>query len=726
MTADVGLFLDGLHCAGCVNRVERALRAADGVDEAAVNYTSHRALVRIDPERSSADALVGVVRELGYDATPFDPEVLDRPAAGSQRAALVRLLVAAFLAGNVMWLSVALYSGSYQGMDPAVRQVLRWLTLVLTVPAITWCAAPFWRGAWSGLRCGELSVDVPIVAGITTAFGVGVAGTLAGTSHLYMDSAAMIVFLVLLGRTLERGARGKARSAVDRLAALAPPKALLCTPEGPVEVDAASLAVGDRVLVPAGQAVPADGRLCSGATEVDEAPFTGEARPVLREPGELLIGGSRNLLVEAEIEVVARPAEGTLAKMAALLERAQAERPRIQRLADRVASVFAPAVLAIATATAGFWLWKGAAPLDVALATAAVLIVACPCALGLATPAAITAAVGRAASLGILVKSGEALERCAGVDAVALDKTGTLTEGRFAVRELHTAPGVSEQELRLWAAAVEGASTHPVAEALREAAADAVLPELTERRTWPGAGVEARAGDALLRAGSPRWLEEAGAALPAPLREAADKAAAAGLSLVAVSRDEEVLGLLALWDPPREDAGLAVEALQRQGVAASLVTGDHPTAARLAAAAAGVPVVHAEQSPEEKVAQVRTLRRAGRRVLVAGDGINDAAALGAADVGLAMHRGSDVTLHAADLVIRSPRLTALPTTLGLARACVARIRENLGFALLYNLVAVPLAVAGWLEPLHAAIAMSASSLVVTGNAIRLLRWSPDA
>ena len=721
---DIGLFLDGLHCAGCVNRVERALRAAEGVDEAAVNYTNHRALVRFDTARSSADALVGVVQELGYDATPFDPDVLERPAAGSQRAALARLLVAAFLAGNVMWLSVALYSGSYQGMDPAVRDVLRWITLALTVPAISWCAAPFWRGAWNGLRRGELSVDVPIVAGISTAFAVGVAGTIANTSHLYMDSAAMIVFLVLLGRTLERTARGKASSAVDRLAALAPPKALLCTDDGPVEVDATSLVVGDRVRVPAGQAVPVDGRLLSGSTEVDEAPFTGESRPVLRETGDFLIGGSRNLLVEAEIEVVARPSEGTLAKMAALLERAQAERPRIQLLADRVASVFAPAVLLLAVGTAGFWLWQGAEPLKIALATASVLIVACPCALGLATPAAITASIGRAAALGILVKSGEALERCARIDAVALDKTGTLTEGRFAVREIHPAEGVSEADLLAWAAAVEGSSTHPVAEALRRAAEEAELVELTDRRTHPGQGVEAREGDVWMRAGSPRWLESLGISLGADLREAAAKAAASGLSLVAVARDQRALGLVALWDPPREDAAQAIEGLRRLGVESFLITGDHADAARLAAEAAGLPVVHHEQSPEDKVAQVRALRAAGHEVLFAGDGINDAAALRAADVGLAMHRGSDVTLHAADLVVRAPRLDALPTTLGLARACVARIRENLGFAVLYNLCAVPLAAAGWLEPLHAAIAMSASSLVVTGNAIRLLRWKP--
>ncbi len=729
---EIGLFLDGLHCTGCVHRVERALREASGVREASVNYTSHRALVRYDRQRSSPEALVAVVRELGYEARPFDPEALDgarqQGAEGSARASLIRLLVAAFLAGNVMWLSVALYSGDYGGMDPAVRAALRWLALALTVPAITWCASPFWRGAWKGLRRGELNVDLPIVLGIATAFGVGVAGTWSGASNLYMDSAAFIVFLVLLGRTLERNARGRARAAVDRLTALAPPRALRRTAAGIEEVDADQLEVGDLVVVPAGATVPADGELRSEATELDESPFTGESQPVLRLRGDRLLGGTRNLSVEAELELLARPSEGALARLAALLERAQAERPRVQQLADRVAAVFAPTVLGLAALAAVLGWLRGYGAFEIAQTTASVLIVACPCALGLATPAAVTAAIGRAARMGVLVKSGEALERCARVDAVVLDKTGTWTRGNFEVSALRPAPGVSERELLGWAAAAEGASTHPVAEALREAAdrSGATVPELPERTTHPGLGVEARcAGLEPVRVGAPPWLERLerpAIVWPPALRVARTELARDGLTLVGVARGRDLLGLVALGDRPRADARVAVERLAQLGIPAWLATGDHRDAALLAVGDAPLVEVWSAQTPEQKVERVRELRARGHRVLMAGDGVNDAAALGAADVGLAMHRGSDVTLHAADLVVRSSRLAALAETVGLARACLARIRENLAFAVLYNLAAVPLAVAGWLDPLHAAIAMSASSVIVTGNSIRLLRW----
>ncbi len=487
--AEVGLFLDGLRCASCVNRVERDLRAAPGVAEAAVSYTSHRALVRFDPRATSPDQLVARVAALGFAATPYDPAALERPAREQSRAALVRLLVAAFLAMNVMWLAIALYLGAREDMDPEVRRALRWLVILLSVPAATWCAAPFWRGAWLGLRRHELTLDVPVVLGVATAFAANVAGTLAEAPELYVDSAAVIVFLVLLGRTLEQRARGRASAAVDALAALAPETARRRTAYGVEPVPLAELRPGDRVIVPAGERVPADGRLLEGEAELDESPFTGEARPALRRAGETLSGGARNLLAEIELELVARPSEGTLGRMVALLERAQAERPRIQRTVDRVAEVFAPVVLVLAAATALGRLALGGGVLDSALAAAAVLLVACPCALGLATPAAITAAIGRAAALGILVKRGEALERCARVRRVLLDKTGTLTAGRFELREALPADGVAQSELLAAAAEAEGEATHPHRERRSAPRRPSVKPSPGRRRVAPGRGV---------------------------------------------------------------------------------------------------------------------------------------------------------------------------------------------------------------------------------------------
>jgi len=724
--AETGLFLDGLRCGGCVNRVERALVAAPGVTAASVSYTSHRALVRFDPARTSVEALVRTVTQLGYSATPYDPEVLDRPAARGAREALVRVLVAGFLAGNVMLLSLALYLGADSGLDEGLRRAMRWLVIALTVPSVAWCALPFWRGAWSGLRRREITLDVPVVLGIGVAFVVSVLGTLAESPDLFMDSASAIVFLVLLGRTLERGARARATSALERLVALTPERARRRTATGSEEVEVEALRPGDRVLVAPGQAFPADGRLVAGATEVDESLLTGESRPVLRREGDPVTGGTRNALIEVEAEVVAPARGGTLARIAALLERAQAERPRLQRAADRVAAFFAPAVLVVAALTALGWSLAGAPPLEVALAAGAVLIVACPCALGLATPAAVSAALGRAAAFGVLFKSGEALERCAGVESAILDKTGTLSEGRLAVEEVLAAASASEAGVLAAAASAEGASTHPVAAAIRRAAAarDLAPDECLPRRARPGLGVEAGDGEGRLLVGARGLLREHGVAVDPQLEEGAAKLAERGASLAWVARGPLALGVIGLVDPPRADAAEAVRRLRGLGLDVSLVSGDHPAAVALAAARAGIEAWSAEVPPEGKVAAVRQRREAGARVLVAGDGINDAAALAAADVGVAFAQGADVSLHAADLVVRAPRLGAVADAVELARTALRRIRENLALAVLYNACAVPLAAAGVLRPLTAAIAMSLSSLLVTGNAVRLLRWQP--
>ena len=500
-----------------MNRVEQALRALPGVESAAVSFATHRAYVAHDPSRVGVAALVACVASLGYQATPYDPETVDRPARVAARDALVRLLVAAFLAGNVMLLSLALYLGT-DSIDETTRRALRWLAIALSLPAVSWCARPFWRGAWAGLRRRELTLDVPVVLGFATAFVVSIAGTLAETTHVFADSASMIVFLILLGRTLEGSARARAASAVDRFVQLAPESATRRTASGVEIVPATSLRVGDVVVVAPGQALPADGRVLRGASELDESLFTGESQPVLRGPGDAVTGGTRNTLAEIEVRVTASAAGGTLARIAALLERAQAERPPVQRLADRVAGVFAPVVLLAAGATALAWTWRGAPALDVALIAASVLIVACPCALGLATPVAITAAIGRAAGFGVLFKSGAAVERCARVEVALLDKTGTLTEGRSAVAELLPARAgeAAAHELLAAAAAAEGASTHPIAAAIRAAAerAGVAAADLTPRSVIPGQGVIAGARSGRSRpadlVGSRRLLEEHG------------------------------------------------------------------------------------------------------------------------------------------------------------------------------------------------------------------------
>jgi Cu2+-exporting ATPase len=726
-TAETGLFLDGLRCAGCVNRVERVLESAPGVVAASVSFATHRALVRFDPGRTDVRALVSAVEDLGYTAIPYDPDALERPARTQAREAQVRLLVAAFLAGNVMLIALALYLADGGGMDLVTRRALRWLAIGLSAPSVFWCARPFWQGAWSGLRRGEIPFDVPVVLGLGVSFAGSIVATVTDTRHVFADSAAMIVFLVLLGRTLERSARGKATGAVERLVALLPAMARRVGADGIAEVPAASLVAGDIVVVAPGEAFPADGRVRAGVTEVDESLVSGESQTHVRGPGDAVIGASRNVLAEIRVELTAPARGGTLARIAALLERAQAERPQVQRIADRVAAVFAPTVLVAAACTALGHALLGASLLDASLAAASVLIVACPCALGLATPAAVAAALGRAANLGVLFKSGEALERCAGVQAVVLDKTGTLTEGRLALIETICASGSDEDELLATAASAEGASLHPLARAVVEAARSRglALQELAPRRALPGRGVEAGTGADQVLVGAARLLEERGVVLPPDLTEASAKAAERGASVAFVARGARPLGVLVLADALREDAAGAVARLRRLGVEVSLLSGDQPCAVRLAAERTGIEDWCAAVSPEGKVDRVRARRREGRRVLVVGDGVNDAAALAAGDVGMAFARGADVALHAADAVIRSPRLGAVADALSLSRTMLRRIRENLGLALGYNAVAVPLAALGWLTPLTAAIAMSLSSLAVTGNALRLLRFRPQ-
>jgi len=720
---ETGLFLEGLRCAGCAGRVERALRETPGVAEARVDFTSHRARVRHDRALAAAE-LVRRVEDLGYSAVPYDPNALDRPAERGARAALARLLVAAFLAGNVMVAAAALYLGDAGGMEPAVRRALRVLCLALSLPAATWCAAPFWRGALSGLRRREITMDVPIVLGISAALVGNALGTWSESPRVFADSAAMIVFLILLGRTLERGARARAAGAVERLLALAPRTARRIGARGIEEVAVADLSPGDRLAVAPGEAIPADGRVVAGESEIDASLLSGESRPVACRPGDRVVGGARNLLAELTVEVQAPASEGTLAQMAALLERAAAERPPIQRTADRVAAVFAPAVLACAALTAVVWTALGAGPLDVLLTTASVLIVACPCALGLAAPAAVAAAIGRAARLGVLVKSGEALERCARADRALFDKTGTVTEGALAVDCVVAAADLGQERVLTLAAAAEGHSLHPMAEALRRAAeaSGLAIEDASLHRALAGRGVEAKVAGEPVLVGTRAFLSERGIAIPETLDSEALALAERGLSLAWVACGGRAAGVLGVSDPPREDASEAIAALRAAGVAAGLVSGDHAGAAQLAAERAGIAEVASDVSPEGKVARVRAARARGEIVLFVGDGINDAAALAAADVGIAMARGADVAVHAADLVVRSPRLAAVADVVALSRATLRRIRENLALALLYNAAAIPLAMAGWIEPLTAAAAMGLSSLAVTGNAVRLLRW----
>ena len=626
-----------------------------------------------------------------------------------------------------MWLAVALYIGAFEGIDETTRSGLRWVATALSLPAVTWCAAPFWRGAFAGLRRREITIDVPVVLGLSVAFGVSIVGTATNADHVYVDSAAMIVFLILLGRTLERRARARTSESVERLSRLAPKTAWRRGATGLEEIALDEVAVGDRLVIPPGEAVPADGRILVGASEFDESLLSGESVPVARQPGDVVAGGSRNLLSEVTVSVTATAREGTLAKLQALLERAQTEKPALQRLADRVAAVFAPTVPGAGRAGRRVLeLPRRAGPRGRAHhgrgADRGVPVRARARHAGRGD-----GALGRAARLGILFKSGDAIERCARVDRVLLDKTGTLTEGRQHVDAIVTAADVDAKQVLAAAADAEGSSLHPVAAGIRRAAAEAgaVPGEVTPRETLAGRGVRAGDGPERILVGNAVLLREHGLEPPETLAADLRTRASEGATVAWVARGDRVLGAITLTDRPREDAAEAVVRLERLGLSVSLLSGDHEGAVRLAAGRAGIASAAGEISPDGKLDAVRGCREAGETVLAAGDGVNDAACLAAADVGASMARGADVAIHASDLVIRSPRLSALPEAVALSRVTVRRIRQNLALAVGYNLVAIPLAAAGVLTPLLAAVAMSLSSVIVTGNAVRLLRWQPE-
>jgi Cu2+-exporting ATPase len=719
---EVDLAIEGIRCASCVWLNERILSRTPGVESARVNYATHRARVRFDPCRVDLAAILGRIESIGYAPRPWS----ETAQAGARRAEvkdlLVRLGTAFFLASQLMIYSAALYAGYFQGIEPGMRRLMEWIALGLTLPVFFYSGAPFLRAAWTGLRHGRFNMDSLVALGSGAALAFSVAQMARG-GEVYFDTAAMIVTLILLGRYLETAAKGKASEAVARLSRLAPREARVVEAgevRRKVAVDA--IRPGARVEVVPGERVPLDGRVVEGASEVDESLLTGEARPVPKVPGAAVIGGSMNLHGSFVFEVTRVGKETVLAGIIRAVEEAQDQKPRIQAVADRVVGWFVPVVLVLAAATVCGWLWHGA-PLDRALMRGvAVVVIACPCALGLATPLAVLLATGLCSARGILVKGGDVLERLARVNEVVLDKTGTLTRGRPALREVASLDeGLSRDEALRLAAAVERRSEHHVGRALVEAARalpDRPEPEVEGFEAVPGKGVRARAGGAAVLLGNRSLLEEAGVLLGEAQAEAARREAA-GDTVVLLASGGRVRALFAVSDQVRPEAPAAVAALRALGLSLSVVSGDNAATTRAVADALGIERAAAETSPTGKRERVAALQAGGRRVLAVGDGINDAPVLSQADVGLAMGRGTDITMESADAVLVRDDLRLVPEVVALSRLAYRVIRQNVFWAFFYNAAAIPLAMAGLLHPIVAAAAMAASSLFVVGNSLRI-------
>jgi Cu+-exporting ATPase len=687
----------GMHCASCVGRLTAALREVPGVLDARVSLAAEEAVLHVDPARFDRAA----VREVaGFLLAPAGAARDESPALGRDAALALALAFPATLFGMHL----------VHGVPHRVADLL---ALAATAPVMLHCARPFTRGALALLRRGAADMNTLVALGSWTAFLWSalllVAPSLRATEHLWFDSAAMIVALLLLGRWLEARAKRRAGDAIRRLLELAPPS---------------ELRPGDLFVVRPGERVPVDAEVVEGESAVDESMLTGESLPVAKGPGDTVSAGTMNREGSLRCRAVRVGSETRLARIVRAVREAQASRAPVQALVDRIAGVFVPVVLAVALATAGVWGWGAGDPAAAVIRAVTVLIVACPCAMGLATPAAVMVAVGRGAERGILFRDASALEAAARVDAVAFDKTGTLTRGEPRVVEIAPLPGVTERELLDVAAAAEFLSEHPFARAIvEEARARGIDPRPVARfRAAPGRGVRASLDGAEVLVGSLRFLASEGVDV-ASLAPPAGEGAVAG-----VVRAGAPLGLIRLADTPRPEAAEAVRALVGLGLRPVMLTGDSEGAARAVAAATGVPEFRAGLLPEEKVEAIRELKARGLRVAMVGDGVNDAPALAAADVGFAMGAGSDAAIETAHATLARSDLRAVAEAVRLGRRALRTIRQNLFWAFFYNVAAIPVA-AGALVPLTgftidptvAAALMAASSVTVLANSLRLRR-----
>ncbi|WP_301303047.1 heavy metal translocating P-type ATPase [Prauserella alba] len=732
----VELTVTGMTCAACSTRVQRGLNKLDGV-QASVNYATERAVVELgDDTDTGVDELLDRVSRLGYSASVSGGTASD---TGEDRVRDLRrrLMVAALLAIPLGNLSISL------ALVPSLR-FPGWqaLCVLLAVPVVCWSALPFHRAAWRGLRHGSASMDTLVSLGVLASFcwsvvamlvadqepgyWLGFGATPAGADAIYLDVAAGVTTFLLAGRYFETRSRRSAGALLTALDELAAKHATVLRDGQERPVPVGTLVAGDLLVVRPGEAIPADGVVEDGRSSVDVSAVTGEPIPVDVEPGHRVVGASVNQAGSLRVRATHVGPHTQLAQMTALAERAQLRKAAVQRLVDRICAVFVPAVIALALATLAGWLLAGQDTRTAFQAAVAVLIIACPCALGLATPTALMVGVGRSAQLGILIRGPETLEASRAVDTVVLDKTGTLTAGTMTLAERCPAGGFSADELLGLAGAVESHSEHPIAAAVVDHARSALseLPAARDFTALPGRGAEATIAGSRVLVGNELLLAERGFDLPPEIAETLAHARSRGATAVLVTSGDAVAGALVLRDEIKPSAAATVRALRTMGLRTILLTGDNDAAARTVADEIGIDEVRAGVLPAEKAHTVERLRDGGARVAMAGDGINDGPALASADLGMAMAKGSDIALRSADMVLVRDDLRVIPDAIRLANRTLTTIRGNIAWAFGYNIAALPLAALGVLNPLIAGAAMSLSSVLVVSNSLRLRSYTP--
>ncbi len=727
------LMIDGIRCASCVWLNEKILERTPGVVSGRVNFATHRAVVRWDGTKTNLGRILSRLRAIGYAATPYTQSGREAMLQKQNKDLLLRLGTALFFSMQLMLLSFGLYAGYFQGMDLQMKHWLQAASCVVCTPVLFYSGRPFLKGAVQGLRNRLVNVDVLISLGAVTAYLFSVYTMVVG-GEVYFDTAAMIITLVLVGRYLENSAKRSASDAVTTLLALQPKEARVVWAQDRL-MTAVELVKKENVLeVRPGEKIPLDGVVLKGCSEVDESLVTGESRAVEKTKGTIVIGGTINGLGTLLVRVTKTGQDTTLAQIARIVERAQTATAPIQRVADRVSSYFVPTILFSAAGTFFYWFTDPASPgLSAALLNAvSVLVIACPCALGLATPVAVLAGTGSAARKGILVKGGDILERLHKVRTIVMDKTGTLTTGKMQVTEIRNAEFGMRNEQRKsqnakretvqLAASAEQSSEHLLGRAIVQHAKEQGIPLLQadETRALPGHGIKALVQEKTILVGKRALLEREGVRFPADSIEAAFQLEREGRTVVFVAREGAFLGMIALMDSARDDAKNAVARLKRTGINVVMITGDNEVTAQVIGKDTGIDRVLPGFSPAEKAIEVERLRDSGKNlVAMVGDGINDAPALAAADVGMAMSTGSDIAIDSADVVLMKPGLSSVPEAVELSKKTFWIIRQNLFWAFFYNVAAIPLAMTGTLHPIVAAGAMAVSSVTVVANSLRL-------
>ncbi|MBF0426477.1 MAG: heavy metal translocating P-type ATPase [Magnetococcales bacterium] len=714
---ETDLLLGGIHCAACVWLNEQVLQRLPGVVYARVNFSTHRALVRWRAAETTLADIIVAVRRIGYRAEPFDSTRLPARRQEQSRDLLLRLGVAGFGAGNIMTIAVALYAGYFQGMASQYKHFFHLVSWLIATPVMLFSGWPFLRGAWNGLRLRRVTMDLPIVLGFLITYAYSVQVFLAGQGEVYFDSVCTFLFFLLIGRYLELAARRKSSQATERLLRLEPLEATLLRPEGPTVVPVTVVGMGDRLLIRPGERFPVDGVIESGSTATDESPLTGESLPQTRGPGDAVLAGANNIDGAVTIRATGVGGNTTLARMARLVEAAQNDRSPLQTLADRVARHFVATILLLAALTLAYWWSRGAE--QAWQHAVALLIITCPCALGLATPVAFAVASGTAAQLGILIKQGIALEQLAKADLIILDKTGTLTCGQPDVVALHPTPGMPASRLLALAALAEQGSEHPIAHAIvakAQSMAIVLSPvDATTLRNYPGQGVEVVGPEGMIHVGSRAFLQ------PFLVEAATEPSPDSHITWVGCALNRKLLGWIALTDTLKPDAQATVRQLRAMQLEVWLLSGDREAVVERVGSAVGVDRAKGGVLPEEKERIVRAEQAAGRRVVMVGDGLNDAPALARANVGITVDRAVGLSVVAAGVALLNPRLEMLAILIQLARRTMRVIRENFALSVLYNVLAIPLAMTGHVLPVVAAIAMPLSSLAVVVNALRLRR-----